>query len=877
MLHDVTIDPINRDQLTKRDRAFLAVSLLIGFVWVWQSVILDVRSVGAAQTAVPDDDVLFLRDNNSVWVRGSISKTKDIAQRYYWSPTNNQEFDFSQTYIITPETPNTVGNYSKGTLVSSVTDDTAPIKTGNASYVMAGHGLVVPQVVSVNHDKTSLDIGSRWTSNGGDYVLMEVAGDNLVFYPVPTLGGVTEWYLSNNVGKLMTHVSGATNQGDIVVGSVSRVQRYPVTKNRVKRVLANGVTEVALKEIGRANFIDFVEEFDLLDPSTINPALGWDGTDEVWMHVKNIYRASAGRTVLHATYEVKRPMYLMLAGMMQVSPLYAKQYDQVFYYIPKTKPIGSFDFSTVQALDGPTGADLYFDSDHITDSTNPPNRQTIFMKRAAEDNYDIAFAFGYSPLLDGSAEARSRNCQQAGDRCWWLAISKKTYPIAVGNVGLIDDKIYETYSYRQWVDQKQYDSGKTAYWHEVDGHKMLYVDYYAPKQRDLMALPSSYQGRVVKVVESSGITINDSLIGQDGLDLSVTEGAQSGYLVAELLDALPAPIAPRVQANRGDTLNIYIDESEPSNNLYAISCGDGQYLSYERKACVPLTDSADVWRTRADWGGDQGALFEGTQPSTSYTFKLRYRDNGGGHSSLSEETSVITGPALTVIKDSFSGAATTSDFTPWTLRTSGNNLDDGTGRTHFELTGSALVFRLVGGKDFHSLYRRFSDAKQYTVLDRATVDFDFSPISTQDKSEVRFSLVNSKGFSVSSAIGFSLQNVSNRWTVVMRLTGKPGTAYKESVVSKTVILSENIQTGGTYHAELSINSGEVSVNIRNSQQQSIGSVSMPITDAAIYNSFDAFSINDYNTGKNIVNGEVRNDITLIEGWIDNLLVTAEDL
>lgn len=849
----------------------------VGLWWMIGSNTFNVHSADAA--SLPGEGIFYIRDRNLIWIRGSISATKDVAQRYSWITTNNQKFDYNLTYIIDPSTPNTIGNYGKGRLVSSVTDDTAPIKTGNANYIMAGHGLVVPQVQSAGHDKTAADIGSVWESNGNRFVLMEISGDNLIFYPQPVAGGITAWSLPTAVGSSLTHVSGATNTRSILVGSVTRVQRYPITKNRVQQTLINGTTEMLDRQSGTADFVDFVEEFDLLDPSTINKdggPLGWDSTDEVWMHVRNVYRATAGRTVLHATYEVRRPMYLMLAGMMQVSPLSTKYYDQVSYYIPKTKPISGFDFSKIQPLSGATGGDLYFDSEHITDAANPPNRQTIFLKRSTDENYDVAFAFGYSPFVDGTAEARARNCQQAGDRCWWLAVSKKTYPIAVGNVGLIDDVTYETYSYRQWVDQSAFDAGKTAYWHDVDGHKMLYVDYYTAQQNDLTELPSWSVGKEVKVVESANVVVNDYIVGQAGISLSVADGAESGFLVAELVEPLPAPVEPRLRVNRGDTLNIIIDETDLPDRQYAIDCGNNLYMNYSTHLCEPLHDSPDIWRTRADWGGDQGATQDGLQPSTSYTHRLRYRD-GGRYSAFSSEALARTSAAVMVIKDSFSALASSTELSPWLLRSSTNTLDDGTNRPHFEFDGSKLVFRLVGGKDFHSLYRKFSNAQSYSVSDRTTVDFDLTPLSTQDKSEVRFSLVNSKGFSVSSAIGVSLQNVAGRWVAVARLTGKPGTTYKDSVLSRSVPLTESITTGATYHVEIIIESGVLKVTFSDLSGRVIGTVSQAVADASLYNTFDAFSINDYNTGRNSLNGIITNDLTLIEGGFDNLLITAEDL
>jgi hypothetical protein len=71
------------------------------------------------------------------------------------------------------------------------------------------------------------------------------------------------------VGPL-THVSGATNTGNIAYSARGTVQKYPIVINLERTILIDGETEAANGDNDYADYVDMVEEFDLIDPSTID-------------------------------------------------------------------------------------------------------------------------------------------------------------------------------------------------------------------------------------------------------------------------------------------------------------------------------------------------------------------------------------------------------------------------------------------------------------------------------------------------------------------------------------------------------------------------------------------------------------------------------
>jgi hypothetical protein len=497
--------------------------------------------------------VYYIVSGASVWVRGSISANKDIAQRYFLTTANNREVDFAGTYLIAGTTPNLVASYQSGTVVGDGSDDSTPIYTNNVGHIMEGHGLEVPVVTSVGHNKTSADLGSVWSNGGHQFVIAEISGDAITLYSKPYASGST-WAMAPAVSGTLAHVSGAAHTGNISITSCATAQKYPVVKNLVRRVLADGTVELVDGNSGRASYVDISEEFDVIDPSTIvttNRPFDWNDAAGLWMHVKNVYRATAGTTIVHSTYDVLRPLDVGYIGIIQVAAITIPTYEQQYYYIPRTKPVDGYDFKAIQLFNSVPARPIYFTSTYVDDVDNPPDRQVFLFKKAADDNYDIGLAFGYSPY--GDTAARNRDCASSGLGYCRINESKKTFMAMVAGIGVVDRVTYDAYAYRQYIDPKQYDSGKLAYWNTQNGHDLVYVDYHRRATNDVTVLPSRLAGKAVRVIDAVNIQTPAARVSADGsLILSTTGNSTYGYAVLELTAApvrsherIPRALPPR--------------------------------------------------------------------------------------------------------------------------------------------------------------------------------------------------------------------------------------------------------------------------------------------------------------------------------------------
>ena len=322
---------------------------------------LEITSNNITVVIPPDPEtpekVFYIVSGNDVWVRGSISDEKDIANKYTFNSTNNSEIDFSGTYIISSTTPNTVANYQAGfSMLNNYvqTDDSTPINTLNVNYVMAGHGLLAPTVTSAGHGKDSSDIGSIWTDGSKQYVLAEIDGNVMTFYSKPYIDVDGVWKMVSIVGSggTLTHVSGATHTGSIVYSARGTVQKYPIITNHTRQILINGEDVASNGDNDYADFVDMTEEFDLVDPSTIdltNNPFEWNSATSTWMHVKHVYRAFAGGTVIHTTFEIEREINLGYIGFIQTAGMgTTTTYQNTYVYIPNAAVNGSYDFESIE-------------------------------------------------------------------------------------------------------------------------------------------------------------------------------------------------------------------------------------------------------------------------------------------------------------------------------------------------------------------------------------------------------------------------------------------------------------------------------------------------------------------------------------------------
>jgi hypothetical protein len=211
----------------------------------------------AEDTTAPDLDGLMCLCNHGEkqFVRTAYSSTMDAVHRTASEQPSydyNAEFSFF-SYALIPSTTsraNTVGAFL-AVNTSSVGDsnalyiesDNSPAYKINGLFAGANHGILAWLHTST-HDKTNVDIGSKWANAGKTYTLARCPTTSQVVMAVPVSGGTSDWALDSSnpgSGATYTHISGATHTADIVcTGAASLAQLYPSLQSVERAFLIDG-------------------------------------------------------------------------------------------------------------------------------------------------------------------------------------------------------------------------------------------------------------------------------------------------------------------------------------------------------------------------------------------------------------------------------------------------------------------------------------------------------------------------------------------------------------------------------------------------------------------------------------------------------------
>jgi hypothetical protein len=486
-------------------------------------------------------------EGDSLYVRGRISVTKDIVQVFgFLGYPDTAHVDIYATRTLSPFADNTLPVYRSGTTIRNVTVpnslDAAPISTWDCSTLMGPHGLQVPVVRSVGHNKVSADLLSDWTDGTYYFRLVNITGEYLTFYSIPYMFS-NVWAMRTAVAGTLTHLFGATNTGNITVTSQVGTEKNPVTKNVAISVVKNGTTTLAGGDAGVADSLKILEEFDLVDPSTLDSTnVPWQWNDgDAWMHVKNTYHVNGGTTLIHTEYAVLRDMGLRIAYMTIVGLPISAVHDSTYFYLPKLK-LTPRDFSVPVLYKVPFTAISAF-TDSVTSTSNPPDRMVELFKKTGENTlvpFDLGFAHGYGPFL--SADPATRKSKVGNASCLWsVNEAGKSYPNLYGKS---DVSVYlapagtniEAYTYRQWFDPKPYSTTKWAYWNKAtpNGDDLVFVDYFAAVTNDATVLPTSMLGKTVTVVDTLAVTIGTATVPATGITISTNPTKTKGFAVLRL-------------------------------------------------------------------------------------------------------------------------------------------------------------------------------------------------------------------------------------------------------------------------------------------------------------------------------------------------------
>lgn len=488
-------------------------------------------------------------DGDSLYLRGNISETKDLVQLYSFKGLPGLDhLEYYEVWIAGRYCDNSPANLRGGTTIENVRGN-QPFYTYECGTIGGPHGLVVPTVTMAGHGKDSSDIGSSWTDGTYEFILAGIAGNVLTFYSVPyTDGGI--WRMRTSIAAKLGYITGGTHTDSISVTSQSYTEAAPVTKNGSIRAYHNGVRLILPGKSDSCSFVDVIEEYDLVDPSSLDTTAMrssrlWTWSNgETWVHVLNRFRLTAGSTVIHTIYAWEREMDVVYAyGTMLMCPVSVGQFDSTFYYVPRSKSVTGYHVPKAVHSAGGYAASIEreFNDTYIDDVSNPPHRGVYLFHKTGESSYDLGLATGFAPYLDAAPLTRAANVGPLND-FWYINSAAKTYDYIFGTYTTAGPNrqtgdSLDFYCYRTWFDPKTYNTrSKAVYWNDShpDGSTLLFLDYFAAASNDVTILPARMIGKTIGIVDTLQMTVGSSTVSAAGISVSVNPGKTNGFAVLRI-------------------------------------------------------------------------------------------------------------------------------------------------------------------------------------------------------------------------------------------------------------------------------------------------------------------------------------------------------
>lgn len=388
-------------------------------------------------------------------------------------------------------------NWKIGTATGSNGDDVAPMHVQNTT-IGAGHAQPY-NIATINaHGKDNTAIGTEWThTNGTKYYIMRIVNGNQIAFLSENKGTPeNQSFVSIPVGTI------TNGSQSMTITAVTGSQLYPSVFNVTQKVMQNGVTEITEAQNFGCDFVDVVEEYDIVNTAEVLDNIiaraGQSGdpvfTSSPMIHVENIYRFLPNLSVVVITNVVSNQTVKLLDIMFtQAIPVGVPASTK--YYVPNSLPVAGYDFRKPLAVNWSTSVpSIYFTSANWADADNPVNR-VVQLAPA------VGFAIGFLKAAGVGKDLKTYTGQTFELR----NDTGKVYPhgvdsIAQGNT-LTPGKMFTAVMYRCFFDVTQPANRLSMYNCTFNGSEYVFVDY-SGTTLDHVIVNAELDGKTIEVVEA---------------------------------------------------------------------------------------------------------------------------------------------------------------------------------------------------------------------------------------------------------------------------------------------------------------------------------------------------------------------------------------
>lgn len=470
--------------------------------------------------------VYFVR--NSISCATKFDDENDIQHVFTSVVAVNGQFDFESSNLIPHDK-----SKSKIHLLDS--SDSVPALNVCGYWIGANHGHpCCVDVYSPNHNKTLKDVGAVYVDdNGTKFTILKIHNVDCLQVVSENIGkSELDYAFKRRIDGNLRYLSNGNDESDIkVVDQNDFVFLLRAIKMHYHDVIAytNGVAKRIVSGSHSCDYIELVESYDIINPSTVAPALtasrpqgGYEieplleNFGKPMINLKNLYRVNPFGDVT-VEFEMTKLLDVRMGGFMGV--MYQELPDVygggVYRSLPKIKPFtteeGTFDFSSPYPLRGEAFPQSFTPNREYRIIPDSPHDRTIDYYRDKDGNDKMAFVCGFLPVYDG--EPARRNQLVNGDI--WIYYTRKVYPWFVNSF----EKSVKGVGYKKFFKPNDRSS---VYSVPFENKKYVYFDLYKDSE-----LCYEFTGNV-EPLETFGITYtieNNKLIvkGEKGFATFIEE------------------------------------------------------------------------------------------------------------------------------------------------------------------------------------------------------------------------------------------------------------------------------------------------------------------------------------------------------------------
>lgn len=460
----------------------------------------------------PNGDILLNKSGTNIDVRSRFDSSNDIAVKFHVN-SSNKVFNFNQYYTLPSSSDD---NVTSGELFKTAVDDITGVYI-NETILGGNHGNDRGYNITFSspHEFTESNIGETWKIDGHDFVIIKIVNDTTILggFPVGSDNGLTMYAIST----LSMSKDGITKPFE----SATREQIKPAINHQKIAVIDDKGHEITTDGIYKGKYFDIINTYDVIATGAMISHL----RENVGNNTNTSYY---DESINESVYTMNLLFHCRERGSITVFESIGFNRNGNFSFAHGVQSMSSnFNYWCVPATDY-NSISLIPDErvelikDTWTDETKPPIRYYQYTNNDATGN---GMVIGFNNKYADGIDSLRKETYSAG----FIFSTHKMYPLFYdykNGQAVTNEDSYNMVCFRCPLTTYDNDIPSVA-WYYVGDDIYLLIDAHASANKYL-ALPDSFNGRIVEAVEEYGDIKIGSVVAGSKIKVIVKNGYGSG-------------------------------------------------------------------------------------------------------------------------------------------------------------------------------------------------------------------------------------------------------------------------------------------------------------------------------------------------------------